>query len=108
MVRNRLSLHQHLSSLFEQELTANAMGLYYQEPSDTAMIYPCIMYELSDIKNKHADDTKYTENLEFTLTVIDRNPDSTVVDKIKALPRTKFIRAYRSNGLNHTRFTIHI
>ena len=41
------------------------------------------------------------------VTVIDPNPDSIVVDKVSKIPRTRFVRHYTQDRLNHDLFTIY-
>ena len=80
---------------------------YFQPPSNMKMEYPAIKYNVSDFKNTHADDAVYIQRIGYSVTVIDPNPDSNVVDKVSKLPMCSFDRAYHMNNLNHTVFTLY-
>ena len=70
----RLDLHQELCDILA---TTN---VYFQPPASLSMKYPCIRYSLSGIDVDHADDSNYKSDRQYTVTVIDRNPDSGIPD----------------------------
>lgn len=86
--------------------TLGSGNVYFQPPESVEMKYPAIVYERSDLTNAFADNTVYIQRHVYQVTVIDKNPDSVVVDKISQLPRCKFIRHYKVDNLNHDVFTI--
>lgn len=96
----RIDLQDTLESLL------GSSNVYFQPPPDTQMVYPCIRYELDDIVIKHADNKPYNHMKSYTVTVIDRNPDSTIPDKVASLPTCEFDRYYRAAGLNHFVFNL--
>ena len=98
---NRLNLQ----TTFE-EILCNR-NVYFQPPSSVQMKYPAIVYNLSDIGKKHANNRTYKKLPSYTVTLIDRNPDSEYVDKILELPYCSFDRFYTANNLNHFVFTIY-
>lgn len=98
-----------------QSLLENIMGgdddpdlkikAYFQPP--TKMEYPCIKYERSRASRVlHADNLKYLLYKRYTLTVIDRNPDSLIPDQVEALPHSQFDRKFEVEGLNHFVFDL--
>lgn len=97
---NRLALHNIL--LF---ILGNT-NVYFQPPPNFQMSYPCIVYNRSDISTEHADNKPYKHEKEYTITVIDEDPDSDIPDKISELPRCGFNRAFTSDQLNHSVFTL--
>lgn len=98
---NRLRLHNVLISIL------GVKKVYYQPPESVKLEYPCIIYELSNIFFKYANDDKYLHNNSYTVTLIDSDPDSTIVDEILKLPFISFDRHFTSDNLNHFVFTIH-
>lgn len=98
---NRLDLHEILCGIL------GTRNVYFQPPASVKMQYPAIVYSLSDIKNKHADNQVYNQSHAYTITVVDKNPDSALVSKISTLPGCRFDRFYASDNLNHYVFTLH-
>lgn len=100
-MNNRIKLH---------ELLCEAIGsrqVYFQPPESVKMKYPAIVYSRNRIDNEHADDGVYIQSPSYSITVIDKNPDSEIVDSISLLPRCRFDRHYISDNLNHDVFTIY-
>lgn len=92
---NRLDLHEILCDIIESR------NVYFQPPMSIKMNYPAIVYSLSEIKNKHADNMVYNQKRAYQITVVDKNPDSMISDKISMLPYCKFSRSYTADNLNH-------
>jgi hypothetical protein len=78
--------------------------VYFQPP--TTMVYPCIKYERSNSRAFHADNLLYLFYKRYTVTVIDRDPDSLIPDQVEALPHSRFDREYVVDGLNHFVFDL--
>lgn len=97
---SRLELQILLENLLESQ------NVYFQPPSSLEMEYPAIVYGLEDIPSTFADDGVYFFRRKYSLTVIDEDPDSLIVDKVKSLPRCRFSRHFKSDNLNHYVFTI--
>lgn len=81
-------------------------NVYFQPPSGFNMSYPCIVYNRSNIRSEHADNRPYKHEKEYTVTVIDSNPDSDLPMKVASLPRAQYDRGFRSGNLNHDVFVI--
>jgi hypothetical protein len=97
---SRLKLHEVLCEIL------GTRNVYFQPPESVKMTYPAIVYSRSNIKNTFADSSVYTQGRAYEVTVIDRNPDSEIVDKVSKLPKCRFVTHYTSNNLNHDKFTI--
>ena len=97
---SRLELHTLLTSII-------GPNVYYQAPSTMVMKYPCIKYSLDEIKNDHADNVVYTQNLRYTLTILSNNTDDELVIKIARLPKCSFDRRFVQDGIYHTTFNIY-
>lgn len=71
------------------------------------MKYPAIVYSLNDIESKFADNGVYSLIKQYSVTVIDTDPDSKLITKIAELPKSRFNRYYTSENLNHWVFSIY-
>lgn len=94
-----------LQTLLEQ--IAESRNVYYQPPESIKMNYPAIVYTRYDINNINADNKPYANTNAYTITVIDKNPDSVIVDRVKALPMCSYDRNYKADNLNHDVFTLY-
>ena len=87
--------------------TLGSKHVYFQPPETIKMVYPAIVYNLSDVKKIHADNTCYKNFKAYTVTYISKDPDSDVPDKLLCLPYADFDRSYSADNLNHYVFTIY-
>lgn len=101
MLERRLELHSMLVALL------GSSNVYYQPPSNIQMKYPAIVYERARIDNMFANNNPYNQSLGYTVTVIDKNPDSEIVKKLSLLPLCRFDRHFVSDNLNHDVFTLY-
>lgn len=100
MNRPRTELHEILCNVL------HSRNCYFEPPSTIRMSYPCIRYELARIDTTRADNIPYLNGKAYSLTYIDEDPDSTMVDRLLSLPYCTFDRAYDADGLHHTVMTI--
>lgn len=82
-------------------------NVYFQPPESIQMKYPCIVYELDNINPIYADDLTYKVWKSYQITLITKDPDSCLIDKVSYLPRIHFNRFYTSDNLNHYVFTMY-
>lgn len=94
-----------LQALLETLLGSDAV--YFQPPPSVRMVYPCIIYERNYVKTAFADNNPYSVEKRYSVTVIDKNPDSVIPEKIAALPKCAFDRHYTADYLNHDVFTLY-
>ena len=92
---SRLDLHELLCSVL------GTRNVYFQPPTGLAIKYPAIVYERNSLDNRFADNIPYSQNQSYSVTVIDANPDSTLVTKVSQLPKCKFNRHFKNDNLNH-------
>lgn len=95
MIRQRVDLQ----AIF-QEILGND-HVYFQPPEDMKIEYPCIVYHRDFALTFFADNYPYRYGKRYLVTVIDRNPDSPIPDKVAQLPLCKFDRSYTADNLNH-------
>lgn len=97
----RLELHETLCTVL------GSKHVYFQPPSSVKMVYPAIVYSRNKIENRHANDDIYSQSKSYTITVIDKDPDSEIVERVSMLPYCSFDRHFTSDNLNHDVFTIY-
>lgn len=94
-----------LQSLLETLL--GSRNVYFQPPPTIQMKYPCIVYNLDDMDTKFADNYPYRVERRYSLTVIDKDPDSAIPDKVALLQKCIFDRHFVTDNLNHNVFIIY-
>lgn len=102
----RLKLDALLRNVLRQARKAG--NLYFQPPSGYRLKYPCIVYSEGRIQNRHANDKVYLQHPFYTVTVIDRDPDSKLKTAVSVLPKCAYDRSFISDGLYQTTFTIYV
>lgn len=81
-------------------------NVYFQPPANVQMKYPCIVYSRDAADTKFAGNNPYARTKRYQVTVIDRDPDSLIPDKIAALPMCSHNRFFTADNLNHDVFTL--
>lgn len=81
-------------------------NVYFQPPTNIQMQYPCIIYERDGSEVNHADNGSYQRTKRYQVTVIDRNPDSQLPDRVEELPLCRFDRFFTADSLNHHVFNL--
>lgn len=100
MPDRRLSLHEILCGIL------GSRNVYFQPPETIKMKYPAIVYALSDIKSLYANGGVYLSGRKYSVTIVDSDPDSHLVEMVTAMPTCRFDRHYRADNLNHWVFTL--
>lgn len=80
-------------------------NVYFQPPG--SLTYPCIVFERDNEDRKHANNSVYNYTERWSVTAIDRDPDSLIPRKIAALPMCSISRYFRAGNLNHSVFTLY-
>ena len=75
MSNMRLQLHNELRLFYPR--------VYFQPPSNIKMEYPCIVYNRSNDSVKFADNDVYHEKDAYSVTLIEKDPDSTMAKEIR-------------------------
>lgn len=104
---SRLELHDKLVSIINIKEDDGDTHVYFNAPSEPGMRYPAIRYKLKLINNSYANNSIFTQQKAYDLTLIDENPDSEYLDKILQLPYCRFDRHYVADNLNHWTFTLY-
>lgn len=75
--------------------------VYYNPPESLKINYPAIIYYKSKIETRKANNSTYSKNTRYDITVIDKRPDNPVIDKLMELPYCSYDRPYKSDNLYH-------
>lgn len=97
---SRVEFHEKLVDVL------GSKNVYFQPPESLKMNYPAIVYSRSNIVNTDADDEVYLQYTSYDVTVIDKDPDSEIVQKLSKFKYCRFSRHYTANNLNHDMFII--
>lgn len=96
---DRLQLQTLLETICE--------NVYFQPPSNVEMVFPAIVYRRDDARTEYADNNPYSNTKRYQVTVIDRNPDSLIPDKVASLSTSSFLRFFVVDKLNHDVFNLY-
>ena len=94
-----------LQTLLEELL--GSRNVYFQPPETVKLNYPAIVYSRDTIESEHANDSVYMQSLRYSVTVIDKNPDSELPFKFSQMPKCRHDRSFKSDNLNHHVFTLY-
>lgn len=85
------------------ELLKFMTNVYFQPPSSIVMSYPCIVYRKSGKTRLFADNELYRSDQEYTITLMEKNPDSVIADTIEEkFPSCVISQYYTMDNINHT------
>lgn len=94
-----------LQTLLEDILGSG--NVYFQPPANVQMQYPCIVYGKDDAVTEFAGNKPYSYTKRYQVTVIDRNPDSDIPDRVAQLPMCILNRVYTADNLHHDVFNLY-
>lgn len=95
---------QKLQTILENLL--GSRNVYFQPPESVRMNYPAIVYSLEKIESVYANDGVYLSKKKYSVTVMDKSPDSVIADKVSGLPACAFKQFYEKDNLNHYVFSL--
>lgn len=93
-----------LQAILEGILGSNFV--YYQPPESIKLVYPCIVYYRSSLRTTYANNSPYSLQKLYTITLIEKDPDSSLSEEILRLATSKHDRSYTVNNLYHNVFTL--
>ena len=89
-------------------LTKYCPNVYFQPPEGHLLKYPCIVYQRADIYSLSANNDVYFSKDEWSLTVIDYDPDSEIPRHlINELQMCRYGQSYVADNLNHTKLKLY-
>lgn len=94
---------QHLRTDLQTKLEAisGVSKVYFQPPESVKLIYPCIIYEYAPPDRLFANNLPYRDIQRYTVTVIDRNPDSSIPGELGKFPMSRLSRIFTNENLYH-------
>lgn len=98
----RLKLHAMLCDIL------GSRYVYYDPPASITMKYPAIIYEKARVDTRKADNTSYLRNAGYTVTLIRKDDDDDILDRLLDLPFASFDRSYTADNMHHDVLTIYI
>lgn len=101
MAKTRIELQTILEEIL------GSRNVYFQPPESLKLKYPAIIYHLNDIETIAADNRAYIKNKRYMVTLIDKDPDNDLTEKILDLPMCSFDRRYAADNLTHDVFTLY-
>lgn len=81
--------------------------VYFQPGETTTLTYPCILYSIEGELADFADNARYISNTRYSITVIDRDPDSNIWRKVLELPHTALETVIKTDQLYHWNITLY-
>jgi hypothetical protein len=98
---SRLQLHEELCKIL------GSRNVYFNHPESVKMQYPAIVYSLNDYGNTLANNEVYIQWPDYSVTLIDKNPDSPIAKTLSMKRGFRLSRPpYPSDGLYHFPFTL--
>lgn len=83
------------------ETLLGTSNVYFQPPANVQMQYPSIVYNWDRTDTLFADNSSYRHIKRYQLTVIDRDPDTSIPNRLAQLPLCQHQRSFVANNLNH-------
>ena len=101
----RQDLHAILVKLFDG-IRVKPCVKYQPGPSVT-LTYPAIVYKLDDIPSIFANNKPYHWDHRYQVSVIDRDPESILRERMVQLPMCRYANGFVSDNLYHFVFEIY-
>lgn len=104
----RPKLHEKLVSLVAKVTNDRVRDrVKYQPPGKERLIYPSITYKLATPNVIHANNLLYHKTNRYTITVIDKDPDSPLRELVSELPMCTMDTPFTNDGLYHYPFDLY-
>ncbi len=97
----RVDLHEILCAIL------GSRNVYFQPPTGFKMTYDCIVYKREKIDSHFANNKLYRHTNRYSVTVIYRDPESEIPQKIADLPMCVHDRYFSNDNLHHDVFTLY-
>lgn len=92
----------------QNELETLCENVYFQPPETVKLVYPCIVYTRATGETLFANNRKFYHTDGYELTVIDRDPDRELADKVfMHFTSCREDRSFVSDNLYHNVYTLY-
>lgn len=99
---DRITLHEKFCELL------GTRNVYFQPPDYLKLTYPAIIYHVSSLASKKADNTAYKIDTRYDVVYVTTDPDDSMKTKIlTAFPMCSFVSAYIADGLYHYKYDLY-
>lgn len=92
---------------FHTTLVEITPHVYFVAPPNTAMSYPCIVYEIDSARTEFAGNKPYLLTDRYQVIVISDDADTNIRQKIAEMPMSTFNRHYEAENLHHYVFNVY-
>ena len=82
-------------------------NVYFQPPTGTKILYPCIIYDLDRPDVTFADNAPYAIHDKYFIKYITRDPDDQVRNQIIMIPLCSADKPYIADNLYHHPFSLY-
>lgn len=106
MAGSRLALHDIFIDILGTR-GQPVSRVYFQPPPTVKMEYPCIIYKRSNRRDFFSNDRIYINMKRYLVTIVDKNPDSLLPEKVAELRYCAFSEHFATDGLNHDVYTLY-
>ena len=97
----RLSLQNVLKDILGSD------AVYFQPPPNVQMTFPCIIYKRDFLATDHANNSPYKNKRRYQVTVVHRDPDNEITEKMEQLPLCSYERFFTVDNLNHDVYNLY-
>lgn len=91
----------------EMEDLLGTRNVYFQPPPSIQMGYPAVVYSRVGVAARRADNSVISYHIRYQVTLISRDPEDPLIEKILMIPYCSHDRSYKQNNLNHDVFTVY-
>lgn len=106
MEASRRVIQDILSGVMEE--CGEEPHVYFQPPESIKLVYPCIIYHISNIDTLYSSNLPYAHFISFETKYISKDSTSKVPNRLLKLPRSRFNTYYTAEKLHHYSYTISI
>lgn len=75
--------------------------VYFQPPENIKLEFPCIVYSRDFVNTQFAGNAPYKLSKRYLVTIITRDPDDEIADRVSELPTATFSRYFVTDNLHH-------
>ena len=87
----------------QRELEKYADNVYFQPPSSIKMTYPCVVYNKISKFREYGNDQAYIKIQGYSVTVMDRDPDSLIADDLEDhFTHCAITQYFTNDNIHHT------
>lgn len=89
------------------EAVLGSRNVYFQPPETLKIKYPAIIYSLSDVMTRKANNEKYLKYRKYNIILIHNDPDNDLIDlMLDTFSHCSLERTYKADNLYHYVFDV--